>query len=885
MRPPPPLPSPKPAPSSPPPPPPSRPLTPPLRRSLVSFFREVPVVLARLRPYLATAAAARADAIEQGLRLRECQETLVSLTILAKKYKDLFWRVQKAAAAPQPQALQAGWLTFLLLKAQLLQQYPDLVSSLQLLVCVLSCYVANMPHGEAELRALMEQNPAAIDAGGRLDTLKLLAQAARADYAQVQVCGFWGGCYFCLPLFFRSACGGGGLLPQHQPADLISNSRLCPPPLPPLRQALMPTVEQHLRTLLQAGQFSWLPAEGATDAPSPHPLLAPACALRVPGMLSERRQLSELVLYLDSSYQAEYERAGEIDEREFLTTDFGALASPRAMLGASAAAAAAAGSGGSVAAPPHATPSSAGFAGGGGSTPGSAAAAAAAHAAANGLSPVPAGLAAAGMTAKPPLAPPPGLRRPLALGLQSPLPIMHLGPPAPATPITQAMGSVAWLHGVTKDAAAEPSAALRQLLVSAGPDAGAVLLARVQEAADTVFGPPQQPFAAAAVAADGALNCDGDGAAAAPPPPAAAAAAPPGTPTAPPLGGSSWPLPQQASLHASVARERREAGLKLYWHALESILRAEEARSGPAGATALATRWSFHCCLLALSFEMVAASYRMGALCFPAVPERLGLAPFDLTKIIPTFVRALPTMPRELKRHLFTVEEKVVEGLGWQASSSLYGVLAAAVGSERQDDALQRQQRNGSTDAVERQRPRAAADTGADAGASEQPPAAADAAAPMEADSGSASASGALQAAAPSSSWSPSTGPAASAAPARTSSLDEPSSKRRRGEGGAVVPAGSGGEAAGGGGEVAAGGKEAAEAEGQLPHALGSPPDAPAASGAAATAPPPPPAGSDPAARAVMFDFCRKVLKLAAFRLVAIRCVSRCMPAGVLCHS
>lgn len=215
--------------------------------SLVAFFREVPVALARLRPYLASAAGARADSVEQGLRLRECQETLVSLTILAKKYKvrpcarrgllapgvcsgagavwarallprrqrlgaagraasgaggsggsnggrrrmqpacggsatdhrcwddrvtaadaaaarrgaaaaaaaavalecaliitcrlpashfaaprpptpqDLFWRVQKAAAVPQPQALQAGWLTFLLLKAQLLQQYPDLV--------------------------------------------------------------------------------------------------------------------------------------------------------------------------------------------------------------------------------------------------------------------------------------------------------------------------------------------------------------------------------------------------------------------------------------------------------------------------------------------------------------------------------------------------------------------------------------------------------------------------------------------------------------------------------------------------------------------------------------------------------------------------------------
>jgi hypothetical protein len=45
------------------------------------------VSIARLRPYLAAAAGGRAEAVESGLRLRECQETLVSLTILAKKYK------------------------------------------------------------------------------------------------------------------------------------------------------------------------------------------------------------------------------------------------------------------------------------------------------------------------------------------------------------------------------------------------------------------------------------------------------------------------------------------------------------------------------------------------------------------------------------------------------------------------------------------------------------------------------------------------------------------------------------------------------------------------------------------------------------------------------
>jgi hypothetical protein len=54
--------------------------------SLVAFFREVPVVLAKLKPYLLTSMPG-VDNLEGALKLREWQETLVSLTILAKKYK------------------------------------------------------------------------------------------------------------------------------------------------------------------------------------------------------------------------------------------------------------------------------------------------------------------------------------------------------------------------------------------------------------------------------------------------------------------------------------------------------------------------------------------------------------------------------------------------------------------------------------------------------------------------------------------------------------------------------------------------------------------------------------------------------------------------------
>lgn len=52
-------------------------------------------------------------------------------------------------------------------------------------------------------------------------------------------------------------------------------------------------------------------------------------------------------------------------------------------------------------------------------------------------------------------------------------------------------------------------------------------------------------------------------------------------------------------------------GIKLYYRVLENMLKAEEARSGKNNFTALLENEIFHKCLLACSFEMIVASYRM----------------------------------------------------------------------------------------------------------------------------------------------------------------------------------------------------------------------------------------------------------------------------------
>lgn len=49
----------------------------------------------------------------------------------------------------------------------------------------------------------------------------------------------------------------------------------------------------------------------------------------------------------------------------------------------------------------------------------------------------------------------------------------------------------------------------------------------------------------------------------------------------------------------------------MYYRVLESMLRAEEARTGKQNFTALLQNEVFHKCLLACAFEMVVASYRI----------------------------------------------------------------------------------------------------------------------------------------------------------------------------------------------------------------------------------------------------------------------------------
>ena len=68
-------------------------------------------------------------------------------------------------------------------------------------------------------------------------------------------------------------------------------------------------------------------------------------------------------------------------------------------------------------------------------------------------------------------------------------------------------------------------------------------------------------------------------------------------------------------------------------------------------------------------------------LAFPAVLERLSIKAFDMCKMIDAFVRHEPTLLKELRRHLFSVEERILESLAWKPGSTLYPLIALACSS------------------------------------------------------------------------------------------------------------------------------------------------------------------------------------------------------------
>ncbi|KAF0897063.1 hypothetical protein E2562_032386 [Oryza meyeriana var. granulata] len=204
------------------------------------------------------------------------------------------------------------------------------------------------------------------------------------------------------------------------------------------------------------------------------------------------------------------------------------------------------------------------------------------------------------------------------------------------TPVTSAMTTAKWLRDVISSLPDKPSSKLEQFLSSCDTDLTSDVIKRVSIILEAIF-PTKSVDRGASIG----LNC-----------------------------ANAFDIPW--------AEARKMEASKLYYRVLEAICRAESQNNTVNNLTPLLSNERFHRCLIACSAELVLATHKTVIMMFPAVLESTGLTAFDLSKIIENFVRHEETLPRELKRHLNSLEEQLLESMTWEKGSSLYNSLVVA---------------------------------------------------------------------------------------------------------------------------------------------------------------------------------------------------------------
>lgn len=206
-----------------------------------------------------------------------------------------------------------------------------------------------------------------------------------------------------------------------------------------------------------------------------------------------------------------------------------------------------------------------------------------------------------------------------------------------ATPVSTAMTTARWLRTVIAPLQPKPSAELERFLSSCDRNISADVIRRAHIILEAIFpsSGPGEHYAAGSL--------------------------------------------QSTSLMDNIwAEQRRSEALKLYYRVLQTMCIAESQILHVTNLTSLLTNERFHRCMLACSAELVLATHKTVTMLFPAVLERTGITSFDLSKVIESFIRHEETLPRELRRHLNSLEERLLESMVWEKGSSMYNSLTVA---------------------------------------------------------------------------------------------------------------------------------------------------------------------------------------------------------------
>uniref|UniRef100_M4AMR4 Retinoblastoma-associated protein n=1 Tax=Xiphophorus maculatus TaxID=8083 RepID=M4AMR4_XIPMA len=134
-------------------------------------------------------------------------------------------------------------------------------------------------------------------------------------------------------------------------------------------------------------------------------------------------------------------------------------------------------------------------------------------------------------------------------------------------------------------------------------------------------------------------------------------------------------------------RQRFALGVRLYYKVMEAMLKSEEKRLSVQNFSKLLNDFTFHTSLLACSLEVVMATYEESSfknggsdqtgtnLCFPWILNVLNLSAFDFYKVIESFIKAEPTLSKDIIKHLETCENLIMERIAWRTGSPLFELL------------------------------------------------------------------------------------------------------------------------------------------------------------------------------------------------------------------
>ncbi|NXU87310.1 RB protein, partial [Xiphorhynchus elegans] len=158
--------------------------------------------------------------------------------------------------------------------------------------------------------------------------------------------------------------------------------------------------------------------------------------------------------------------------------------------------------------------------------------------------------------------------------------------------------------------------------------------------------------------------------------------------------GQGWA--ETGSQVSSIYRYR--LGVRLYYRVMESMLKSvRQVLTTSFLFSTLLNDNIFHTSLLACAVEVVMATYGGNAsqsdgtsaetdLSFPWILNVFDLKAFDFYKVIESFIRAEPSLTREMIKHLERCEHRIMESLAWQSGSPLFDLIKQSKEREGQTD-------------------------------------------------------------------------------------------------------------------------------------------------------------------------------------------------------